>query len=126
MLLAAGLRLLPSHEHACQNRIGGGRVAVAATEELFQHLAERLNHGREAKGRLPVVAATGLRLQTTAVLCTFGLDTTAATAQRLPPARNVVIPPGKFKLLVDNHAGVALNASGNTLKILPYNVNLNG
>ena len=28
-------------------------------KELFQHLAKRLNHGREAKGRLPLVAATG-------------------------------------------------------------------
>ena len=28
-------------------------------KELFQHLAERLNHRPEAKRRLPLVAATG-------------------------------------------------------------------
>jgi len=73
----------------------------------------------------PAPSAADQRLQTNALLCTFALSTTAATAQRLV-ARNVVIPPGKFKIYLDNQAGVAFGASGNTLKMLPYNVNLNG
>jgi len=73
----------------------------------------------------PAPSAADQRLQTNALLCTFALSTTAATAQRLV-ARQIMIPPGKFKLYLDNQAGVALNASGNTLKMLPYNTNLNG
>lgn len=69
--------------------------------------------------------ATALRLKTTQLLLTIPLDTTATTAQRIA-ARNITLPPGKFKIVLDNQAGVALGASGNTLKMLPYNVNLNG
>ena len=58
-------------------------------------------------------------LQTSALLCTFQLDTTAATAQRLFN-RLIPIAPHDFKLDVRNKAGVALNASGNTLKISRY------
>ena len=64
------------------------------------------------------------RLQTTALLAVFALSTTATTAQRLV-VRNVVIPPGTFKLALDNQAGVGLGATLNTVKILPYDVNLN-
>jgi len=72
-------------------------------------------------------SATGsvLRNQPSHILCTFPLDTTGSTAQRVV-VRNVVIPPGSFKVVLDNQAGVALGASGNTVKMLPYNVNLNG
>ena len=69
--------------------------------------------------------ATNLRLKTSQFLGVFPLDTTAATAQRIT-LRNVVIPPSAFKIVLDNQAGVALAASGNTLKMLPYDVNLNG
>src|SRR5262245_31776071 len=57
----------------------------------------------------------GKALQTGGLLCTFPLDTTASTAQRLPLAV-VSIPPVKFKLSARNKAGVALGSSGNTLK----------
>ena len=57
----------------------------------------------------------GKPLQTTGLLATFGLDTTAATAQRLPAVVAAILPM-KFKLTARNKAGVALNASGNTLK----------
>ncbi len=72
-------------------------------------------------------SATGavLRNQPSQILCTFPLDTSAATAQRIV-VRNVVLPPGTFKVVLDNQAGVALGASGNTVKMIPYDVNLNG
>jgi len=72
-------------------------------------------------------SATGsvLRNQPSQILCTFPLDTTASTAQRVV-VRNVVIPPGSFKVVLDNQAGVALASSGNTVKMITYNVNLNG
>lgn len=69
--------------------------------------------------------ATNLRLKTSQLLLAIPLDTTAATAQRIA-ARNVLLPPGKFKVVLDNQSGVSLAASGNTLKMLPYNVQLNG
>lgn len=71
-------------------------------------------------------SATGsvLRNQPSQILCTFPIDTTAATAQRVT-VRNVVLPPGTFKVVLDNQAGVALGATGNTVKMITYNVNLN-
>lgn len=68
--------------------------------------------------------ATNLRLKSSQLLFTIGLDTTAATAQRIA-VRNVVIPPGTFKIVIDNQSGVSLNASGNTLKMQAYDANLN-
>lgn len=59
-------------------------------------------------------------LQVSALLCSFQLDTTAATAQRVIRA-TVPIPPSKFKLQLRNGAGVALAATGNTLKYARYN-----
>lgn len=73
----------------------------------------------------PAPSTADQRQQTNAVLCSFQLSTTAATAQRLV-CRNVLIPPGTFKVYLDNRAGAAMGATLNTLKILPYNVNLNG
>jgi hypothetical protein len=54
-------------------------------------------------------------LQTASLLCSFQLDTTAATAQRIVRS-NIPIPPLDFKLQLRNKAGVSLGASGNTLK----------
>jgi hypothetical protein len=59
-------------------------------------------------------------LQLSALLCTFQLDTTAATAQRLFIG-GLRIDPMKFKLQVRNKAGVSLGASGNTSKYSRYN-----
>jgi hypothetical protein len=72
-------------------------------------------------------SATGsvLRNQPQQMLCTFQLDTTAATAQDLV-VRNVLLPPGSFKVVYDNQAGVALGATGNTVKMITYNINENG
>lgn len=71
-------------------------------------------------------SATGavLRNQPSQILCTFPLDTTAATAQDVV-VRNVLLPPGSFKLVFDNQSGATLNASGNTVKMITYGVNLN-
>src|SRR5262245_50027807 len=54
-------------------------------------------------------------LQTSGWLATSHLDTTATTAQRIPPLIKSILPM-KFKLAVRNKAGVALASSGNTLK----------
>lgn len=59
-------------------------------------------------------------LQLSALLCTFQLDTTAATAQRLYVS-GLRLAPNKFKLQARNKAGVSLGASGNTLKYSRYN-----
>ena len=64
-------------------------------------------------------ADAGKPLQTSALLCTFQLDTAGATAQRLFN-RLIPIAPHDFKIDVENQSGVAFNASGNTLKISRY------
>jgi hypothetical protein len=73
----------------------------------------------------PAQSDADLRLTVTQVLVIIPLGTTAATAQRIA-VRNVVIPPGSFKIKLDNQSGVALAASGNTVKFNAYNTNLNG
>jgi hypothetical protein len=73
----------------------------------------------------PSATATILRNQPSQILCTFPLDTTAATAQRVV-VRNVVLPPGSFKVVLDNQSGDTLAATGNTVKMITYNVDLNG
>jgi hypothetical protein len=54
-------------------------------------------------------------LQTTALLCTIPLDTTASTAQRIN-SQICTIMPIDFKLQLRNMSGVSLASSGNTLK----------
>ena len=73
----------------------------------------------------PSATASVLRNQASQVLCTIPLDTTAATAQDVV-VRNVLIPPGSFKVVLDNQSGAALASSGNTLKMNTYDLNLNG
>lgn len=73
----------------------------------------------------PAPSGADMRLQTAQLLFSAPLSLTAATAQRIA-VRNIVIPPGTFKIILDNQAGVALGATGNTLKMNPYDVNLNG
>ncbi len=72
-------------------------------------------------------SATGsvLRNQPSQLLCSFLLDTAATTAQDVV-VRGVQLPPGSFKVVLDNHAGVSLAASLNPLKMITYNVDLNG
>ena len=73
----------------------------------------------------PAQSGADMRLTTTQLLTSVPIGVTAATAQRVV-IRNVVIPPAKFDVYLDNQTGVALNASGNTVKFLAYDVNLNG
>lgn len=73
----------------------------------------------------PAPSAADMRLSSTQMLFVCPIGTTAATAQRVA-VRNVVIPPGTFKIYLDNQTGVSLNASGSTLKMNPYNINGNG
>jgi|SRR5215472_18247420 len=73
----------------------------------------------------PAQSDADLRLTNTQVFVSIPIGTTAATAQRVT-ARNIALPPAKVQFKLDNQTGVALNASGNTVKIITYNMNLNG
>lgn len=73
----------------------------------------------------PAQSDADLRLTSSQLLAVIPIGTTASTAQRVT-ARNVLLPPAKIQFKLDNQAGVSLNASGNTVKVLPYNYNLNG
>lgn len=73
----------------------------------------------------PAPSAADLRLAGTQLLAIIPTGNTGSTAQRVV-ARNILIPPASFKIILDNQTGSALAASGNTVKILPYNTNLNG
>jgi len=73
----------------------------------------------------PAQSDADLRLTTTQLLTVVPIGTTASTAQRVA-VRNVVIPPGAIQIKLDNQTGVALNASGNTVKFNAYDFNLNG
>lgn len=54
-----------------------------------------------------------------AVIATLTFST--ATAAKRITQKNILIPPLKFKLAVENRAGVAFAASGNTLKYRRHN-----
>ena len=58
--------------------------------------------------------------QTSGLLCSFQLDLQPSLAQRLTRS-NVLIAPLDFKLELRNGAGVALAASGSTLKYRRHN-----
>ena len=73
----------------------------------------------------PAQSDADLRLTTTQLLCSVPVGTTSAAAQRVA-VRNVVIPPGSFQIKLDNQTGATLNASGNTVKFIAYDINLNG
>lgn len=72
----------------------------------------------------PAQSDADLRLTSTQLLCVVPVGTTASTAQRVA-VRNVLLPPGAFQIKLDNQTGVALAASGNTVKFNTYDVNLN-
>lgn len=73
----------------------------------------------------PAQSDADLRLTSTQLLTVIPIGTTASTAQRVT-ARNILLPPAAIQFKLDNQTGVSLNASGNTVKILPYDYNLNG
>ena len=73
----------------------------------------------------PAQSDADLRLTTSQLLVSIPVGTTAATAQRVT-ARNILLPPAAIQFKLDNQTGVALNAAGNTVKVLPYDYNLNG
>jgi hypothetical protein len=73
----------------------------------------------------PAQSDADLRLTSTQLLCVVPIGTTASTAQRVA-VRNIVIPPGLFQIKLDNQTGVALAASGNTVKWNAYDINGNG
>lgn len=73
----------------------------------------------------PAQSDADLRLTTSQILAVIPIGTAGSTAQRVP-VRNVLIPPGKFKIKLDNQTGATLAASGNTVKYISYDTNLNG
>jgi len=72
----------------------------------------------------PAQSDADLRLTSSQLFVVIPVGTTASTAQRVV-ARNLLLPPAAIQFKLDNQTGVALNASGNTVKILPYSYNLN-
>jgi hypothetical protein len=73
----------------------------------------------------PAQSDADLRLTSTQLFCTIPIGTTASTAQRVV-VRNLVLPPEQVKWKIDNQTGTALATSGNTMKIITYNINGNG
>jgi hypothetical protein len=73
----------------------------------------------------PGQSTADLRLTTNQLFCTIPLGVVANSAQRVP-VRNLVLPPAKVQFIVDNQSSIAYAASGNTMKILTYNINGNG
>jgi hypothetical protein len=73
----------------------------------------------------PAPSAADLRLTSTELLVSVMIGTTAATAQRIY-VPSIPIKPVKANIVFDNQSGVALNATGNTIKFLAYDYNLNG
>lgn len=61
-------------------------------------------------------------------LVSFPLTTSTGNAQHRVYRANVVLPPSDFKLILDNQSGQAFStgSGSNTVKILRYDVNLNG
>jgi hypothetical protein len=70
----------------------------------------------------PAQSAADLRLTSTQLICVAPMGTASAT-QRVV-VRNVLISPAKQQFLLDNQTSQAL--SSGTVKILPYDYNLNG
>lgn len=73
----------------------------------------------------PTPSDADCRLATTQLWVVIPIGTTSATPQRVV-ARNLVMPPGTFKVRLDNQIGTTMAASGNTVKLAVYDVNLNG
>lgn len=69
----------------------------------------------------PAQSDADLRLTSTQLLVSIPVGTTGSTAQRVV-VRNVVIPPGLFKIKLDNQTGVSLAASANTVKFSAYDI----
>jgi len=72
----------------------------------------------------PAQSDVDLRLTTTAQLAIIPIGTTASTAQRVVSGP-ILLAPTKWQFKLDNQTGATLVANS-TLKILPYNYNLNG
>src|SRR5262245_18533126 len=81
---------------------------------------------RGDSSNFPAPAAADLRAQTSMLIASIPVGTTAATAQRIVLADAIDLPSEQFKFYLDNQSGGALNATGNTVKIFPFNYNLNG
>lgn len=73
----------------------------------------------------PAQSAADLRLTASQLLCNVPIGVAASTAQRVV-VRGIQLPPAKVQFRLDNQTGAALAASGNTVKILTYDYNLNG
>lgn len=104
----------------CDLEVNLGSLSPAAGAYVAIYIMEAVDGTN-----YPNPSDADLRLATSQLLCVVPIGTTASTAQRVA-VRNLVLPPGTFKLRLDNQTGVALNASGNTVKINTYDVNLNG
>lgn len=74
----------------------------------------------------PAQSTADLLLTSTQLLVTIPVGTTPTTTQRVT-ARNILLPPALIQFKLYNGTGVALASTNNsTVKVLPYNYNLNG
>lgn len=104
----------------CDIEVNLAALSPSASAYVALYILEALDGSN-----YPAQSDADLRLTTTQLLCVVPIGVTSSTAQRVA-IRNVVIPPGSFELKLDNQTGVALASSGNTVKIVTYDVNLNG
>lgn len=96
----------------------GAELALASltptgTPSASLFLVESLDGTNYADGGGSVVPANE------SLIGTFSLSTGVGAKRRI--LSKILIPPFPFKLIVLNNAGVALAASGNTLKVRRYN-----
>ena len=75
----------------------------------------------------PSPSAADLRVMTTMMFLPIPIG--VATSQRIsasnPQGGGLWLPPTKFQFMIDNQCSVSTSASGNTVKLLPYSMNLN-
>jgi hypothetical protein len=73
---------------------------------------------------------TDADLRSSATMLALAIPIGVATSQRIsasgPQSGGLRLPPTKFQFKIDNQASVGTSASGNTVKLLPYSMNLNG
>jgi hypothetical protein len=130
---------------AAVNGLTNGSMSAASAEidnsaalELFADLGLHLDSMTTTAGaridiyilqaldgtNYPAVTAAVLRGQPSMLLCSIGLY--VGTNAQDPTMRNLLLPPTKFKLVLDNQSGATLPAANTLLELITYNYDNNG